>query len=151
VVGLVLGVFAGAAALGSISLRNLAPEAMARVGTMALLVGTVLFLLGLGSSSLAVFVVGAVVAGAGFGPGFLGSFRAVSQLAAPHERAGLISAIYVVSYLAFSIPALIAGLLISSDGLRDTSLGYGALVALVALGTLAYETYAGRRVPVPAT
>jgi MFS family permease len=145
VVGLVLGAFAGAAALGSITLRRRAPEAMGRIGTVGLFVGTVLFLLALASTSLTLFVLGAVIAGAGFGPAFLGAFRTVSQLAAPHERAGLISAIYIVSYLAFSIPALIAGVLITYDGLRDTSLGYAAVVALVALGTLAYETYAARR------
>ena len=150
VVGLVLGGFAGSAALGSITLRHRAPEGMGRIGTVGLFVGTVLFLLALASTSLTLFILGAVIAGAGFGPAFLGAFRTVSQLAAPHERAGLISAIYIVSYLAFSVPALIAGVLITHDGLRDTSLGYGAVVALVALGALTYETYAARR-PVAAS
>lgn len=107
--------------------------------------GTALFVLALVSTTLTVFVLGAVIAGAGFGPAFLGAFRTVSQLAEPHQRAGLISAIYVVSYLAFSIPALVAGVLITVTGLRGTSLGYGSAVALVAVGTLLYETKAMRR------
>ena len=142
VVGLVIGVFAGSAAVASIVLRQWSPEPMARVGTVGLLVGTVLFALALAVTSLSVFIIGAVLAGAGFGPAFLGAFRSISQLAAPAERAGLISAIYIVSYLAFSIPALIAGLLITDAGLRDTSLGYAALVALVAAGSLLHQTRA---------
>jgi MFS family permease len=148
VVGLVLGAFAGMAAVGSVVMRDHTPERMARVGTSLLSVGTVLFVVALATTSLSAFVAGAVIAGAGFGPAFLGAFRAVSQLAAPHERAGLISAIYVVSYLAFSIPALVAGLVIAHVGLRGPALVYGSIVALVALGTRAYESLSSRR---PAT
>jgi MFS family permease len=136
VVGAVLGLFALAAATGSVLLRNRSPEAMVRFGTQGLFLGTTLFAVALVATSLSLFVAGAAVAGAGFGPAFLGAFRTVSRLAAPHERAGLISAIYVVSYLAFSVPALVAGVVITDAGLRDTSLVYGTLVALVALVTL---------------
>jgi predicted MFS family arabinose efflux permease len=65
-------------------------------------------------------------------------------LAQPHERAALLSAVYVVSYLAFSIPALVAGLLITHVGLRDTALGYGVFVALLAVSTVGVERL-GRR------
>jgi len=119
---------------------------MERIGAAGLLVGTTLFAVALLTTSLTVFVAAAVIAGSGFGPAFLGAFRTVSQLAEPHERAALISAIYVVSYLAFSIPALIAGLLITDTGLRDTALGYSLVVALVAAGTVAFGARAARQV-----
>jgi MFS family permease len=140
VIGVVLGLFAGMAAVGSIAMRNRAPETMARTGTMLLTAGVALFVWALASGSFPTFIVGAVLAGAGFGPAFLGAFRTVSQLAAPHERAALISAIYTVSYLAFSIPAVVAGLVIAHLGLRGPALAYGALVALVALGTVVFES-----------
>lgn len=140
VVGLVLGLFAGSAATSSIVLRGHAPDAMQRTGTRLLFAGTSLFVVSLAITSLTTFIVGAVIAGAGFGPAFLGAFRTVSQLAEPHQRAGLISAIYLVSYLAFSIPALVAGVVISHDGLRGTSLVYGAVVASVAAVTAIYDT-----------
>jgi MFS family permease len=144
VVGLVLGLFAGAAAVTSVLLRDRTPEQMQRLGTSALFVGTTLFAIALVTTSLGTFVAAALVAGTGFGPAFLGAFRMVSQLAEPHERAALISAIFVVSYLAFSIPAVIAGLLITHSGLRDTALGYSVIVATVAAGALAYETWTTR-------
>ena len=145
VVGLLIGLFAGSAAVASVALRDRTPETMARVGTSALVVGTTLFVAAIATSSLAVFTVAALIAGSGFGPAFLGAFRSLSQLAAPHERAGLISAIYVVSYLAFSVPALVAGLVITDAGLRRTSLVYSLVVAAVVAGTLAYEHAAVRR------
>jgi MFS family permease len=143
-VGVVLGGFAGAGAIGSVALREITPARMARLGTFTLLVGVTLFVVALATSSLALFVPAAVVAGLGFGPAFLGAFRAVSLLAEPHERAGLVSAIYVVSYLGLSIPALVAGLAISHEGLRSTALVYGVVVGAVALATLLYESVSAR-------
>jgi MFS family permease len=139
VVGAVIGLFPFAAATAAVLARDLQPASMARLGTAALAVGACLFLLALTSSSIAVFVVASIVAGAGFGSGFLGALRSVSQLAEPHERAALLSAVYVVSYLAFSVPALVEGVLTTHIGLLDSSLGYGGFVALVAVGALAIE------------
>jgi predicted MFS family arabinose efflux permease len=118
---------------------------MTRLGTAALVVGVVLFVLALASTSLALFVVSAVVAGGGFGSGFLGALRNVTQLAQPHERAALLSAVYLVSYLGFSIPALVAGLVISHEGLRDTAMGYGVFVGVLTLAALIVDLVRERR------
>ena len=145
IVGLVLGLFAGSGAVAAVVLRGQTPETMTRAGIIGLSVGAVLFALALATSSLPIFLVGAVIAGAAYGLGFLGPFRSLSPLAQPHERAALVSAFYVVAYLAFSIPALVAGLLITDMGLRSTSLGYDTIVALVVAGTMLYEIRAARR------
>lgn len=142
VVGGVLGLFALSGAAGALFGRDAAPTRLERFGTSALAVGTALFVIAIETGSLGLFVVSAVIAGTGFGSAFLGALRTVSQLAEPHERAALLSAVFVVSYLAFSIPALVAGLLITHVGLRDTSLGYSGLVALISLGALAVKTVA---------
>jgi Na+-driven multidrug efflux pump len=44
-----------------------------------------------------------------------------------------VSAVYVVAYLSFSIPAVIAGIVSTSAGLVDTAIGYSTLVAALAL------------------
>ena len=136
VIGLVLGVFALAGAAAATAVSTLAPHVVSTLGTAALVAGTILFLTGIETGSFTVFVASAVVAGGGFGSAFLGALRSVTQLALPHERAGLLSAVYVVSYLAFSIPAVVGGVLITHIGLRDTSLGYGTLVAAAAVVSL---------------
>jgi MFS family permease len=139
VVGVVIGVFPLSGAVAALLARDLSPAPMARIGIATLAAGTGLFLLAIGSSSIALFVVASVVAGGGFGAAFLGALRSVTQLAETQERAALLSAVYVVSYVAFSVPALVAGVLTIHIGLRDTSFAYGGFVAVVALGALAFE------------
>ncbi|HEY2599555.1 MAG TPA: MFS transporter, partial [Candidatus Dormibacteraeota bacterium] len=92
-------------------------------------------------------VMASIVAGAGLGSGFLGSIRAVSQLAEPHERAALLSAVYVVTFLAFSVPALLAGVLATHIGLRDTSFAYAGFVALGAAAAAALQRLNHRQRP----
>jgi MFS family permease len=140
VAGAIIGLFAGSSAAAAVAVRDLRPASMTRLGTTALAIGTGVFISALAASSLTVFVLACAVTGAGFGSAFLGALRSLTQLAQPHERAALLSAVYVVSYLALSIPAVIAGLLITHVGLRDTTLGYGAFVALLAVVTLGIES-----------
>ncbi len=139
VAGLVLGLFAAAGCGASLAARNLPPGAIVRLGTAVLVVGALIEVTAMTTSSLATFVVGTLIGGAGFGSTFLGAFRAVSQLAAAHERAELISAVYAVSYLGFSIPAIAAGELATHAGLFRTAIGYGLFVAALAAATLIWE------------
>lgn len=48
------------------------------------------------------------------------------------DRAGLIAAIFTVSYLATGIPVLVAGITTSRFGLHDTALVYAAAVTVLA-------------------
>jgi MFS family permease len=118
------------------ALRN-RPAALAlRVGASSLPVGVVLILLGVHSASLPLFFIGTLVAGCGFGAGFLGALRSLVPLALPHERAGLMSAFYVLSYLAFCLPSLLAGNLERTFGLVATTDGYAAVLIVLSLGAL---------------
>jgi MFS family permease len=78
------------------------------------------------------FFAGSVVAGAGFGMAFMGAFRAVSSGVAPGDRAGLIATVYVVAYLAFSLPAIAAGIAATHLGLGVTATAYAVGVILLA-------------------
>lgn len=145
VVGVLLGAFAGSGAVAAFLTRDLAPGATSLLGLGALVAGTGLFLASVASSSVAVFVPAAVVAGGGFGAAFLGALRSVTQLARAHERAALLSAVYLVSYLGLSVPALVAGLAIPHAGLRDTTLAYGVFVGGLASSALVIEAALRRR------
>jgi MFS family permease len=145
VIGLVIGLFTLSAAAASVLERDKSPWTMARLGSAAIAVGAILFVFALVWTSITLFVLASIVGGGGFGSGYLGSIRSVSQLAEIHERAGLISAVYVVSYLAFSIPALVAGVLATHIGLRATSFAYGGFVAIVAVAALASRGVSVRR------
>lgn len=118
------------------SLRNRPADKVLRLGAGLLATGVALILGAVHSASLPLFFLATLVAGSGFGAGFLGAVRSVVPLALPHERAGLMSAFYVLSYLAFCLPTLLAGNLTRSFGLIATTDGYGAVLIVLALGAL---------------
>jgi MFS family permease len=142
--GLPIVVMAGISALVSIWARPLAPQTTARGGLVALIVGIGTALAAISSGSEALFLIGAGIAGLGFGPAFAGVFRALSEAAPAGERAALVSAVLIVSYLAFSIPAVIAGAAVTEIGLRDTAEIYGAALIAVAGLALALSGNLGR-------
>lgn len=119
------------------SLRNRAADKVMRLSAVLLAVGVGLLLVAVQTASLWLFFVASVIAGFGFGGGFMGSVRSIVGLALPHERAGLMSAFYVLSYLAFCVPALLAGNLSRVFGLVATTDGYGVMLILLALGAFA--------------
>ncbi|QAX84172.1 MFS transporter [Pseudomonas sp. DTU12.3] len=123
-------------ALMIFTLRNRSARQALRLGASLLPIGLVLILLGVHSASLPLFFLGTLVAGCGFGAGFLGAVRSLVPLALAHERAGLMSAYYVLSYLAFCLPALLAGYLARTYGLLATTDGYGAVLIVLAVAAL---------------
>ncbi|ELQ08933.1 major facilitator transporter [Pseudomonas syringae BRIP39023] len=125
----------GAAAI--LTLRQREPVLGLWVGASFLPLGVAVILLSINLGLLWLFFVGAVVAGVGFGSSFLGALRMLMPLAHAHERGGLMSAFLVLSYLAFCIPALVAGFFAHSTGLVMTSNVYGAVVITLALIALA--------------
>jgi hypothetical protein len=118
------------------TLRNRSARRSLQLGASLLPIGLVLILLGVHSASLSLFFLGTLVAGCGFGSSFLGAVRSLVPLALPHERAGLMSAYYVLSYLAFCLPALLAGHLTSSFGLLATTDVYGLALVVLSVGGL---------------
>jgi predicted MFS family arabinose efflux permease len=134
--GLSLFVLAASGAVAVLVLQRQSARQLTLTGGVALLAGVALTLLAVGTRSTAWFFVGTAIAGVGFGGGFQGAIRSVVPLAAPHQRAGVLSVVYVVSYLAMGLPAVIAGVLLVHEGdLVTTAAQYG--VAVMMLATLA--------------
>lgn len=134
--GLLMVAFAGVSTALVITLYKLPPVAVMLIGVSALIVGVAVTLVALNTGSLALFFLGTVVAGTGFGGGFQGGIRTVVPQVAPHQRAGVLSVLYVVSYLGFGVPAVVAGFLtVHGPGLFGAARIYG--VAVMALSVLA--------------
>jgi MFS family permease len=131
--GLVVATLTGFGAVASIVVREREPRPVMLGGSLVLAAGTVLALLALAVVNTPLFFAGTAVAGLGFGSAFLGAFRSLVQAAPPEERAELFAAVFVVAYLAFSLPAIVAGLYVPRVGLRDTAAGYGIGVLALAL------------------
>lgn len=102
----------------------------------ALILGVVITLAGVHAQSIGLLIGGTVIAGFGFGAGFFGGIRTVVPLALPHQRAGLLSMIFVICYLAFSLPTIAAGLAVPRLGMTLTLDLYGAAVMGLAATSL---------------
>nr|WP_272905096.1 MFS transporter [Pseudomonas petrae] len=125
---------------GAISIHNLrlrAPRLALLVGCSFLAIGVSVILAAVNLGWLWLFFTGTVVAGIGFGASFLGAMRLLLPLAHAHERGALMAAFLALSYLAFCIPALVAGVSIKTAGLVTTTNVYGGVVVLLAVSALA--------------
>jgi predicted MFS family arabinose efflux permease len=131
--------------VGLLLVRQQAPRSALVAGAAALAIGVGVTLAGIQLHSTAAFFVGTVISGLGFGAAFNGSIRSLVPLAATHERAGLMSGFFVLSYLAFSLPAVAAGLFAGHVGLQTTTMGYG--LALMAMAMAAAALLAMERRP----
>jgi MFS family permease len=130
--GAPLFVLAACAGFGVLLLMHAPARTLMLLGTAALVVGVGVTLLAAVSSTPAFFLA-TVVAGVGFGAAFQGAFRSVAMLAPPHERAGLLSVLFVISYVAFGVPAIVAGILAEETGdIMTTARIYGAGVMVLA-------------------
>jgi len=130
--GVLILVLTMSAAVSVLLLRAWPAQRMLTSGTVALVAGVGATLWAIHSTSAVLFFLGTIVAGFGFGTGFLGALRTLLPLAQPHERAGLMAAYYILSYLAFCLPAILAGIMTNAFGLITASSYYG--MALMALG-----------------
>lgn len=139
--GLTLFILAASGALTSYVTRARAPRSVMLLGTAALIGGVAVTLVAISAGSLVLLFLGGVVAGAGFGASFQGAIRTVMPLAETHERAGVLSILYVLAYLAMGVPAVLGGLrVVHGGGVLTTAHEYGlgvmALAALALVGTL---------------
>jgi hypothetical protein len=131
--GLGLAVLAGGGAASVLLTSHVRPDRQMVLGTIGLLLGVALTIVSVDELSSALFFAGTAVAGAGFGGSFQGAIRTIIPLARPHERSGVLSLLFVVSYLALGVPAVIGGYLVVHDGgLLSTARTYGIAVLVLA-------------------
>jgi MFS family permease len=130
-------------ALSQLLFGRTAPWIGASVGSIALAAGMALVVTAAAVDSGAIFLAGSVLGGIGFGIAFLGGLRSLVAAIPPDHRAAVLSAFYVVAYLSGSVPAVIAGLVVSDLGLDKTFEIFGGVVALIAL-VVAFEAWRTR-------
>jgi MFS family permease len=142
--GAVVAALTFAASAAVLLLRHQAAARILTLGISLFGVGVAVTLAGVHMQSVALLLLGTVAAGFGFGAAFSGIVRTLLPLAETGERAGLLAAFYVESYLAFSLPAIGLGLLAPVLGLTVAAYAYGIAVLVLAISTLA-ATHLSRR------
>ncbi|MFD7020884.1 MFS transporter [Streptomyces sp. NPDC059928] len=160
-----LGLFllAVTGSLASLVLNRAAPRTVMLLGIVLLAAGAAATLAAVDTGSTPGFFGSTVVAGLGFGAGYQGGIRTVVPRAAPHERAGVLSVLFVVCYVGMGVPSVIAGVLIvHGGGLIATARDYTLFILVLAGAALAgllltnrsaqpvrpAQTYASRRASV---
>ncbi|PZF13755.1 MFS transporter [Curtobacterium sp. MCPF17_011] len=137
--GALIAVVTGVGALTGLVIQRMDTRKAVLIGLVALVLGPVVTVTFVFMPSLPGLVVGSAIAGVGFGAGFQAPLRMLLATAAPTHRAGLLSTIYVVSYLAFGVPSVIGGFLEPSLGLVPVLAGYGAFIVLAAVVALVLQ------------
>jgi MFS family permease len=131
--GLTVVLLTGSAAVAQVAFGRSAPWLGTAAGSVALATGLLLMVLAAADNSAALMITGSILGGAGFGVAFLGSLRALSVAIPNEHRAQVMSAFYVVAYASLSLPAVLAGLLVTPLGLESTFEIFGIVVAALAL------------------
>jgi hypothetical protein len=142
--GSVVAVLTGTGAVSSFLFRNRTPRQVTIYGTTMLALGTALTLVALHAQSLPGFLLAAVVAGSGFGTSFLGIMRSITPTVGPDQRGELFSSVFVVSYLAFGLPAVAAGFAAPELGLETTATIYGLVVVVLSGAAALMRTFTTR-------
>jgi MFS family permease len=130
---------ASQAASGSLSARQ-----RFAAGLIAQAAGLIVLALGMRTASLALFLIGGAVAGAGAGVLFKAAVGAVAAMAEPRVRGEALAGLFLIGYLGLIGPAL--GLGIATRYLAPTTamLWFTGFL-LVLLGTIAAADRASRR------
>lgn len=151
-VGVVIFAVFLASAAGQATLGVLPGHLAQRLGVGVLAAGVVLLGVGVATTTLAVLVAGGVVAGVGQGLSFRAGLAAVGSAAPPDRRAEVVSAFFVVGYVALSLPVVGVGVLTVLADLQTAGEVFSALAAALALVTLVLlaRLAAGERADAPA-
>ncbi|MEU4676113.1 MFS transporter [Micromonospora sp. NPDC023737] len=134
--GVALFVFAGLSSITVLLLRDTPAGTVMLTGVSALILGMLVTLVSVMMDLVAGFFVGIALGGVGFGGGFQGSLKTVLPLVEAHQRASVLSLLYIVSYVGLGLPAVIAGfLVVYGGGLPMTADEYS--VAIIVLAAVA--------------
>lgn len=143
--GLVVTLLCGTGALASYLLRNRPVRGLVAPAAGLLAAGTAVTLVGMALTSVLVAGLGTVVAGIGFGAAALACFGVFAEIAEPGERGELFAVAYVISYTAFSVPAVVAGIGSGIVGLATAAEVYGGVVVVLGAVAVAINLLHARR------
>ena len=134
--GVVVSALMLTAAIAVAALKDWPSRRLIVMGTSTVPLGVAVSMIGIHQQQVIALLAGTMIAGAGFGATFSGTLRSLLPTAHAHERAGLLSAFYLQSYLAFALPAVAAGLAVPMLGLSVVAYVYGAAVTLLTIISL---------------
>jgi MFS family permease len=139
--------FAGGVLL-QVALASASPRRILTVGGAAMIAGLTLTALAvwLPSPSLALFLAGGALTGAGAGTVFKGTVGTVIAITPPETRAEALAGLFLAGYVGLSLPVVGAGIALQFASPRDTLLGF-AIIEVVAIVAAAPRLLRGATEP----
>lgn len=131
--GFVLFALASSGIVASSILQRCTARTISLYATSALAFGTAASIGALILGSYPAYVASVAIVGSGFGTAFLGVLRTLMPQTDSSERAAVMAMIYTVSYLAFGVPTIVAGLLVPGLTLSGTMTVLGAIIIALSL------------------
>lgn len=117
--------------LVAVALRHRGTAVIVRIAGIAMITGLSLMIAGTIKGHASLLALGGVASGIGFGAGFLGTKKAMLARAPIEQRSGVISLFFLLSYLPFSLPVILAGIGAQYAGLVPTTIGFASLLGLI--------------------
>jgi MFS family permease len=130
--GLIIFLTFGTGVLVQITTITWTPQRLVRVGVGPVIAGLCVFVASAWTSppSLALFVIGGVLVGAGGGAIFRANLSVVIATSGPDDRAGALATFFTASYAGVSLPVVGVGLALQHLSPRVTLLAFALVVAL---------------------
>jgi MFS family permease len=119
-----------AGALAQLAFGRLSNIRMLRLSVPVLLTGLGLFTAGMWIPSLAVFVIGGIVTGAGGGLVFRGALVAAGSTAPATSRAEVLAGFFLGAYIGLSVPVIGLGIATTYAPARNVMIVFVALVGI---------------------
>jgi MFS family permease len=136
-VGVVVAVLFVASIVGQAAVSSIGLERALPIGCVVMIVGMALIAWSLTAASLALLVVGAIIAGFGLGLTFRAGLGLVSAAAPDEQRGEVTSTFFVTLYVGISIPVIGVGALATGPGLVTAGVVFSIAVAVLAAIALA--------------
>lgn len=136
--------------VAQVTLNRMPSDRGVDLGCALLVVGMVVFVMAARAESYPLMLLAALIAGPGQGLAFAKGVAAVLSRVEAHQRAATSSALFVVGYVAISIPVVGGGIAAQSWGLQPAAEFFATIVGLLAVVALAIlvadqrRTLAGR-------
>jgi predicted MFS family arabinose efflux permease len=141
--GVVTFLVFGAGATAQIAASGLAAARQVQTGLALMALGILIVTAAVWWPTLAVFIVGGMIAGSGVGVLFKGALGTVVGLALPQSRGEALAGLFLGAYAGLVVPVLGIGLATLSVSLRTALLGF-ALGVLLVIGAVAARLPAQR-------
>jgi MFS family permease len=136
-----------ASAVAQVAVTGLRPRLAMELGCAALVLGMITLTAALVATSLAGLIGAAIISGVGQGITFSRGLAAVTEVTPADRRAEVSSTLFVVAYIAISLPVIGEGLAAEDWGLRSAGIGFAVTVGLLAAACLMALLTLQRRQP----